>query len=234
MHSLSKNYNNNKDSLVNYLKSNLSYLIKKYNIDNEVLSKCTGIASSTIASLRSRPGNPTILTLHALADFFNVTVDQLISQDCSLLDEVGNSAGGGDDINNIIRVPVIDICDAMKWPFDVQKLYPDEPDADDCKLRYITTNNDINNLCYAVKLDSEVLKPYYMKNTMFIIDPDKQPLDGNIVLIDLHNTNNLTFRRVFIDSGDYYFKPVNPEFGSMQTYDKCKIYGVVIRALQDL
>lgn len=83
MHSYKLDINNN-------LKNNLRYLIKKYKIDNETLAKCTGLSLATIASLRTRSNNPTVLTLQPLADFFNLTIDQLINHDCSELEDTNS------------------------------------------------------------------------------------------------------------------------------------------------
>lgn len=226
---LNFNRNIHKDSaqqikISDNLKKNLTYLIKKYDIDNDALAKCTGIASSTIASLRSRAGNPTILTLQALADFFNISIDHLINQDCSALDL--NAQSQKDDLSkSSVLVPIIHIEQVINWPFAIDK-----------KLNsnfFVNTNNDINNLCFALRLNSEVLMPFYQKNTVFIVDPNKEPVDGNIVVVALDEGNKVTFRQLFIDAQDYYFKPINHEFGGMQLASDFKIYGVVVRALQN-
>jgi SOS-response transcriptional repressor LexA len=211
-----------KANITNNLKQNLSYLIKKYQIDNETLAKCTGVAQSTIASLRSRTSNPTVLTLQALADFFNVTIDQLITQNGASLDNISQQPS-----NNTVWIPIIDIVKVADWPFIINTNQNENPDL------FVNTRNDIHNLCFAVKLNSEVLMPFYQKNTIFIIDPNQEPKDSNIVLVDLECQNKITFRQLFIDATDYYFKPINPEFSGMQMGNNFKIYGVVIRALQN-
>lgn len=214
-----------KFNIANNLKNNLSYLIKKYNIDNETLAKCTGLANSTIASLRSRAGNPTILTLKPLADFFGVTLDQLINQDCSLLESVDENSKLNQNIN--IAIPIIDISRVAEWPFYIDFNIQDNPEL------YINTTNNINNMCFAVTLDSEVLAPYYKKNTVFIIDPYKSITDSNIVIVSIDNKSP-TFRQVFIDGGVNYFKPINPDFGKMQLSQNYTVYGVVIRAVSEI
>lgn len=213
----------------NYLQQNLKFLIKKYNLDNDSLAKITGLTSYTIASLRTRITNPTLVTLKPLAEFFNLTIDQLVYQDCCI--DHGSQQQNLNLINNV-NIPVIDIERASSWPFDGYK-NNNINDINDINIEFITTTGKINNNCYAIKLDSEVLMPSYQKNTILIIDPNKTPQDSNIVLISIEN-NPLTYRQVFLDAGVFYFKPVNPDFGGMVLIKKYKIYGVVIRAIFDV
>ncbi|MBP9722784.1 MAG: helix-turn-helix domain-containing protein [Gammaproteobacteria bacterium] len=214
------NYNDKQDklSLIDNLQKNLKYLIKKYNLDNESLAKCTGLASSTIASLRTRATNPTILTLQPLADFFNITIDQLISQDYTSQEQQNSN------INNqaVINIPLININMVPEWPTGNVNI-----------LDYITTSGKINSRCFALRLDSEVLMPNYQKNTVLIIDPYKTAEDSNIVILSIEN-KQLTYRQVFIDGMVLYFKPVNTEFGSLEVISNYKIYGVVVRAIFDV
>ena len=129
----------------------MAFLLKKYHLDNETLAKCTGVAAATIASLRSRPTNPTIATLQTLADYFNLTIDQLISQDLSLDIQEG--------INNKIslNIPIIDLSMVEQWPFDWQ--------CNHKQINCVTTGSGVSNLCCAIALLTEVLLPYYQKNT---------------------------------------------------------------------
>lgn len=215
------------DVAVNYLQQNLKFLVKKFNIDNESLAKYTGLSNATIASLRSRANNPTVQTLKPLAEFFNLTIDQLVYQDCSNLCSI-NTNINREQTENIL-LPIIDLMDVIHWPFDILD------NSLNARYQYVTTSGKINNYCYAVRLDSEILMPYYQKNAILIIDPNKETKDSNIVLLSLNANNpSPTFRQVFIDAGSYYFKPVNSTFGGMQTAVDCKIYGVLVRAIFDV
>lgn len=201
----------------NYLKTNLAFLIKKYNFDNESLAKCTGLATATIASLRTRATNPTIATLQPLAEIFGISIDQLISQDCRIDIEQKTF----DSSISILSVPIIDLKNVPTWP---HKFTAEQ---------YIVTNNNISNACYAIQLSTEILAPMYQKHTVLILDSERVPEDSNIVLLSLNNSE-LTFRQVFIDAGQFYFKPINQQFGGLQMVQEYKIYGVVVRAIYDL
>lgn len=216
--------NNKKQELDNNLRLNLAYLIKKYKIDNEILAKCTGLSSATIASLRSRATNPTISTLQPLVEFFNITIDELINQDCQQLDANRSEEANLSTRAKNISIPIISLDRVKDWPYQVTK----SPE-----VQYINTKNDINNNCYALKLDGNVLLPQYKKNTLFIVDPDLEVNDSNLVVVSLNKTP-ATFRQVFIDSYKYYFKPINPDFGGMEFVENYSVHGVVIRAIYDL
>lgn len=225
---------NNMDIRSN-IQSNLQYLIKKYNIDNDILAQCTGVSVSTIASLRSRATNPTILTLYPIAEFFNISIDQLINEDCSF--KYPNNIVDLNKSKNINLVVLdlnkIDISNQSGNIGSINNLEYTNKNNDN--LESVNTTADINPNCYAVKLDSEVLKPNYNKNTILIIDPELKPQDGNIVLVSLtKNTAKPTFRQVFVDSNTLYFRTINTEFGGMQAYNTYKIHGVVVRAVYNV
>lgn len=214
----------NSSNLSNQLQKNLKFLIKKYNLDNDSLAKITGLTSYTIASLRARSTNPTLLTLKPLAEFFNLTIDQLVYDNCEIIDE--SNKNNNLNLDNI-NIPIININDLNSR---VVNIYNNENNN---VIDYIVTSGNINNNSYALRLDSEVLMPSYQKNTVLIVDPSKVPQDSNIVVISIDN-NQPTYRQVFIDSGEFYFKPINPDFGGMAIIKNYKIYGVVIRAIFDV
>ncbi len=209
-----------KDDINNNLKNNLKYLIKKYNIDNETLAKCTGLSLATIASLRTRSNNPTVLTLQMLADFFNLTIDELINHDCSQFDTI-NSA-----IKKNIVVPIINLDMVSQWPINADRILSESNDV-------VTTTGNVSNFCYALRIDNEVLMPQYRKNTILIVDPNKKVADSNLVIVSF-NCQKPTYRQVFIDADTLYFKPLNPDFGSMQYYKEYKVHGVIVRAIIDI
>lgn len=217
-----------KENINNNLKKNLAYLIKKYKIDNEILSKCTGLSTATIASLRSRNTNPTIMTLQPIAEFFNLSIDEIINHDCENISNQ-ESTTYVQEIAQTISVPIIDIDTVQDWPYTI-KLETAKPGD---KTQFVNTENNISTISFALKLDSETLMPYYKKNTVFIIDPDKQSVDGNIVVVSLDKARP-TYRQVYYDAGDCYFKPVNPEFGGMYHTRNYQIHGVIVRAIFDL
>ncbi|MFU8797341.1 MAG: helix-turn-helix domain-containing protein, partial [Gammaproteobacteria bacterium] len=63
---------------IGLLSSNLRQLMQLKNIDAANLSKKTGIALTTINSLKRGTGNPTLATLQILGEFFQVSVGDLI------------------------------------------------------------------------------------------------------------------------------------------------------------
>ena len=62
---------------IQLLSSNLCWLMKNKSLDSSFLSEKTGIAVTTINSLKRGVGNPTYSTLVSLSEFFNITISQL-------------------------------------------------------------------------------------------------------------------------------------------------------------
>ena len=78
----------------------LQYLMMKLGIDETFLSTQTHVAKANISRLKNDPAsNPTLATLKPLADFFGITVSQLLGE-VPLEDEAFQQG-------NHFRIPVI-------------------------------------------------------------------------------------------------------------------------------
>lgn len=67
-----------------YLKSNLKLLRKKQSLSYRQLGECTKVNFSRIRKLENEDSsNPKISTLKKLADYFSITIDELVYKDLS-------------------------------------------------------------------------------------------------------------------------------------------------------
>ncbi|MBF4337377.1 LexA family protein [Vibrio anguillarum] len=63
-----------------------------------------------------------------------------------------------------------------------------------------------------------------------LVDPSIQPANGNLVVAKLDNVNEATFKKLVVDSGQKYLKPLNPNYPLLPINGNCKIIGVVVDA----
>lgn len=66
--------------------------------------------------------------------------------------------------------------------------------------------------------------------TRVLVDPSVEPENGKLVVAKLVDVNEATFKKLIIDSGQRFLKPLNDRFPIMPINGNCRIEGVVIDA----
>ncbi|MCK0153881.1 XRE family transcriptional regulator [Alcanivorax sp. S6407] len=65
---------------------------------------------------------------------------------------------------------------------------------------------------------------------LILVDPDKDPINGNLVVAKLEESQEVTFKKLVIDAGQKYLKPLNPNYKTLPINGNCRIVGVVTEA----
>ncbi|WP_348720347.1 XRE family transcriptional regulator [uncultured Alcanivorax sp.] len=65
---------------------------------------------------------------------------------------------------------------------------------------------------------------------LILVDPDRSPVSGSLVVAKLDDSQEVTFKKLVIDAGQKYLKPLNPDYKTIQINGNCRIVGVVIEA----
>jgi SOS-response transcriptional repressor LexA len=65
---------------------------------------------------------------------------------------------------------------------------------------------------------------------VILVDTGREPINGSLVIAKLDDANEATFKKLVIDSGQKYLKPLNPQYPLMHVNGNCRIIGVVIEA----
>ncbi|CAM4376199.1 MAG: putative HTH-type transcriptional regulator [Legionella sp.] len=200
-----------------FLSMNLNHLLKEYGIDSKDLSLETGIPTTTISRLRNECSNPTLSSIEPLLNFFRVKFDDLLYEDMSS-DKYQERRKMGE----LIHIAVYSL-EELSTGSRNTKLH-----------KFVTTTGITNPNSFGVAINSEVLAPAFQNNSIVILDPDLNPMDGDYVLCKLNDEPNTppVFRQIFIDGNDLYFKPINPGFGDMKHFDEYFILGVVIKSIE--
>lgn len=191
-------------------------LMKALNIDESTLAKACNISLASLSRIKNNPeSNPTISTLRPLADFFNITIDQLLGY--SPLDN---------NLNMIKKIPVIKHSDIFSW------------------LNNKTSNTVISQwIVYDLPTSEHTFAtPYKLDNTnsalqncILLIDPKRAYKHEDLVLIYNNKIKQFFLRLIFIDDQDKIFlRPIESGFSDYIALDICKvnldILGVVIES----
>ena len=167
----------------------LSELIKKFGLNALEIERLTGVPASTIYRLlKNKDGNPTIEVLKKLSSFFQITVSQLI----------------GEEPIGCKQVPLIPTSEVSNF----FKLDQEE------KSKYETIPIDfpVNQKSFASICHDNTMEPFILKNSIVIIDPDREVSNKDFVYIIQREPDHPKIRQVISDGENVYLKILNSDF----------------------
>nr|WP_318381246.1 LexA family transcriptional regulator [uncultured Enterobacter sp.] len=65
---------------------------------------------------------------------------------------------------------------------------------------------------------------------VILVDPEIEPINGKLVVAKLEGDNEATFKKLVIDAGQKFLKPLNPQYPMIPVNGNCRIIGVVVDA----
>lgn len=65
---------------------------------------------------------------------------------------------------------------------------------------------------------------------IILVDPTGHAENGQLVIVKLTDSNEVTFKKLVIDGGNKYLKPLNPSYRTIEINGNCKLIGVVREA----
>jgi len=198
---------------VDSLSKNLENLLFAHQISSTNLAKCLNVPYNTIHRiLMGTTADPRVSTIRAIADYFNVTLDYLLS------DEHRPKQVG-------IPVPLYEWAQMRDPSFKntghIQKFI---------NVSSLNSKDDHRNF-FAIE-STKSMQPRFPFGTKFIIDCEVEFMDGDLILIRFKKDNCVTLRELVIDSPHWQLNPVIP--GSPTIFFKHEehsIIGVVVLTL---
>lgn len=95
-----------------------------------------------------------------------------------------------------------------------------------------TVASSVNSFWLEVKGDS-MTAPVGLsipEGMIILVDPEVPPTNGKLVVARIEGQNEATFKRLVVDAGRAFLKPLNPQYPMLEIADDCKIVGVVVDA----
>ncbi len=192
---------------------NLRMLMFQENIKAVDLSKITSIPQATIHRMLSGESrSPHKSSLTPIANFFSVTVEQLLGESSlSLMNKIRGEAD----------VPVFFMRDFML----------EKPNAHDF-TSFSTVDSQLRQRCVATTVEDDSMLPLFTPGTTIIIDPDRAIENGCYAVIKL-DSDSVALRQVIYDGNDRFLKPLNPDitkYGIKRFSDAGICYGILVQA----
>lgn len=73
--------------------------------------------------------------------------------------------------------------------------------------------------------------PSVPEGHFILVDPEVHAENGSLVVAKLLDSNEVTFKKLVIDAGRKYLKPLNPSYRTIEINGECRIVGVVTEAV---
>lgn len=204
----------------------LQQLMQEVNINEAELARKTDIPQPTLHRILSgATKSPRGSSLAPLANFFSVTINQLMG-----VDELPENRIKGTHNSRIYGwtpVPMINWKHAALWEKFQHEL------RDQTWSDWSSTDLTASDATFAIKVKGDAMAPTFVEDTTLIIDPDVAPKNRDYVIVALAGGEKANFRQLLIDGNDKYLRAVNQEFRTMQLDQGNKIIGTLVQARMD-
>lgn len=202
---------------MNYLGNNIKKLMGREGIVSETdLGNRVGLPQATINRLvAGDTKDPRISTLELLANYFKVSLNQLLGKDPLSDNHLSQDV--------FTSIPVISWHDAVKGNTYIKSLTPDTWD------KWISVDTKEEEHCFAL-CSKPSMEPRFPRNTLFIVNPDLKAQDGDLVVVyfERPDSDEATLRELG-DDGEKILKSITPDATST-SMENCKILGIVVKS----
>ncbi|MFN7095993.1 MAG: helix-turn-helix domain-containing protein [Gammaproteobacteria bacterium] len=203
------------------LGANLTLLMQENKVSVMQLHRNTNVPLTTIKRMmRSTPDtNPTVSSLLPIAEFFDITIDQLLG-----LVVLNSDNAIGAHIENKtfwVKVPILTWEEVVNWP-----------EIDYNANRTVLTDIEISQSAFALIVEDDW--QLFPKGTTLIFDPEKKPKHHNYILVKNVEKNAISFYQLYYYDGLEYLKPPRAEYKTIQfEQNKHVIIGTLAQARID-
>jgi SOS-response transcriptional repressor LexA len=205
----------------------IKYLMKRNNINSETqLALKIGIPQATLNRLLLADSrDPRASTLIPIAQFFNVSIDELLGIKPLKLDLDG-SINDGKYNYNVHSLPIIDWEMVPEWQSNLINISPANYNE------WVTIDKNLSKSAFALRSFS-MLEPRFKKNSILVVDPEFPYKDGHYVVVGIDNKIP-TVRKYLCDGANIYLANVNNLVQYDKLEDNYRIYGPIIESRLDL
>ncbi len=205
------------------IKENLLFLTKKHNISEAELARRVNLPQATVNRLLNGvTDDPRASTLNAIANFFNVSVDQLINN--KLMKE-----STSDTTRLPIYTPNYDRSLIHKsgqhiiWDTVLMKK----------EASFLEVEPSIKATCIVFEVEGDSMWPQFIEGIFVIVDTTLKPKHRDFVMYLLSGTRQIILRQYIEEGHDRILKPLNYGYKPVQIHKNDICIGVVIQSKSD-
>lgn len=195
------------------------------------LAEITGRTPKAASKWLNGETMPGRANMQAIADELKVRIEWLQYGE----GEMNSSAGTGltnvtpiSQTARLYRYPVISEVAAGNWT-DAEQPYEPGGETD-----FEYSDYQAKGAAFWLRVDGESMTsdsyPSFPEGTLILVDTGFTEKSGDFVVAKRDTENEATFKKLLIDVGQRYLKPLNKEFKTIQIDASCRIIGVVKEA----
>lgn len=198
------------------LAENLKLLLDKHKINSSQLSMASGVDKPRISRLLSgKTTNPQIDTIQPIAEFFGVTIDQLVGSSPLPMEA---SYGIVVPVDRLL-IPIIEWRNAPYWLEIKDRFLP---------KRTIDAKSNISSDAFALVIENETYEPKFSAGTILIVDPTEKPKSRDYIITNDPLNDDITIRQLIIEKNKNFIKFVGGSFKMEKIEPVFKCFGVVV------
>ena len=132
----------------------------------------------------------------------------------------------------VFPLPLVSWVRAGQWNEVVDVYPPGEGE------KPVYTTRKVGPRAYALRVVGDSMenpngRPTYPQGSIIIVDPDREAMHGNAVIVRLEDSKEATFKQLIIEGGVRYLKPLNPRYPIMKVGAHATFCGVVVQTVID-
>jgi SOS-response transcriptional repressor LexA len=143
-------------------------------------------------------------SLKPIADYFDITVEQLVGEKSLAAIEARQSTQTLSD-SKIKNIPIV----AWNEAGNLKQATEKTTDT-------VVVGGNVSADSFALIMPDYSMEPLFPKGAVLIFDPKLKETDRCFALVKLHNTATPVFRQLLIDADHQYLKPLNPDLNAFQ------------------
>lgn len=201
------------------IRNSLEILTEMHGISEADLCRETKISQATLWRLLNGDTDPRASTLNAIAQYFEISVDQLLGNQ-----PIMKSASGTASQSSQSYLPVFSLAKNTELVKMLDKAIPSN------WSKWIDVEPSIKKNCFAVEVAGDSMWPDFIEGTLIIVDPTLNPKHRNYVLCQLNKTNEIVFRQYIEEQDEKFLKPINYAYKTIPLQKKDNILGVIIQS----
>lgn len=205
------------------LSSILKSLMAEVSISESELARRTGIGQPVVHRIASgETDNPKVATLSPIANFFAISISQLIGDEPLPENRLPGTYNPG--IHGWIQVPLLSWEQLPEWPNLTDHSKP---------TLSVSTDLNLSDNAYALVVKDNTMEPRFPEGTLIIADPAIQPENRDFAIVCIEGHKAPTFKQVLIDGNQTYLKPLNSDFKPFLLDKKHRFLGTMVQARMD-
>lgn len=198
----------------------LKFLLDTFQISEAELGRKINIPRATINRLASgKTPDPRASTLKAIANFFNVSVDQLLGKAPILT--LNDSPTSNKAKHSI---PIIGWNVVHNWKHTVENIKPNN------HFSWVISDPKINGGDFALEVQGDAMWPQFETDTILIVCTSKPCKNRDYVIAYIKDKNEALFRQILVEGGIKLLRATNDIFPTIQLKNADEIIGVVVQS----